>query len=51
MAERSYPTPEVRGRSWEDPKPEGQWPGGANLRLRPGVVARRSYPMSKELWL
>ena len=24
MAERSYPTSEVRGRSWEDPMPEGQ---------------------------
>ena len=33
-AERNYPTSEVRGRSWEDPMPEGQRP-------------KRSYPTSK----
>ena len=26
MAKRSYPMSEVRGRSWEDPMPEGRWP-------------------------
>ena len=25
--------------------PDGQWPRGATPRLRPGAVARRSYPM------
>ena len=62
MAERSYPTSEVRGRSQEDPMPEGQWPRGVTPRPRSGAAAesarlrqrrssRESYPMSKERWL
>ena len=39
-AERSYPTSEVRGRSREDPTPEGQWPRGATLRPKSGAAAR-----------
>ena len=35
---------EVRGRSREDPMPEGQRPGGATPRPRPGAVTGRSYP-------
>ena len=59
-AERSYPKSEVRGRSREDPVPEGRrprgvtlrprsgrWPREATPRLRPGVVARRSNPTPK----
>ena len=45
MAERSYPSSEVRGRSQEDPMPKGKWPRGATLRPRPGVAARRTYSM------
>ena len=46
VAERRYPTPEIRGRSREDPMPKvGGW-----LRV-PGCdgtgTAKRSYPMSK----
>ena len=51
MAERSYLTSEVRGRSWEDPMPEGQQPRRATPCPRPGAVAGRSQPMSKEQWL
>ena len=36
---RSYPTSEVRGRSREDPMPEGQRPGGVTPRPRSGAVA------------
>ena len=101
-AERSHPTSEVRGRSWEDPMPkglrprgvtphprsgavaestrlrrcrngleelppvrgqgqrreelplvqgQGRQPGGATPRLRPGAVAGRTNPTSKEPWL
>ena len=46
-AERSYPMSEVRGRSQEDPMPEGQRPRGATPRLRSGAVAERSYPTSE----
>ena len=57
-AERSYPTSEVRGRSWEDPMPEGQWPRGVTPRPRSGQWMRvpgcdsagmgeRSYPVSE----
>ena len=46
-AERSYPTPEVRSRSREDPIPEGRRPRGATQCLRSGAMARGSYPMSK----
>ena len=54
--ERSYPVTEVRGSGWEElphaPKPEakGQW-GGAIPRPRPGAVAGKTNPTSKELWL
>ena len=67
MAEKSYPTSEVRGRSQEDTMPEGQWPRGGTPRPRSGAAAGRSYPTplsprprvavgrsnhtSKELWL
>ena len=50
-AERSYPMSEVRGRSREDPMPEGQRPRGVTPRPRSGAAARRSNPTSKELWL
>ena len=39
-AERSHPTSEVRGRSREDPMPEGRWPGGVTLRPRSGPAAK-----------
>ena len=39
---------EVRGRSQEDPMPEGQRPRGVTPRPRPGAVAWRSNSMSKE---
>ena len=38
-AERSYPTFEVRGRSREDPMPEGRWPRGVTPRQRSGAAA------------
>ena len=50
MAERSYPMSDVRGGSWEElPRIRGQGrrPRGATLRPRPGVAARRTYPMPK----
>ena len=50
-AERSFPKSEVRGKSREDPMPEGWWPRGATLRPRPGVVVWWSNPTSKEQWL
>ena len=40
VAERSYPTSEVRGRSQEDPMPEGRRPRGATPRPRSGAAAR-----------
>ena len=45
VAKRSYPTSEVRGRSREDPMPEGRLPRGVTPRLRSGAVAGRRYPM------
>ena len=53
MAERSYPASEVRDGQEEPPRArvQGQWLGGATPRLRPGVVAGRSNPMTKERWL
>ena len=49
-AKRSYPTSEVRGRSWEDPTPEGWQPRGVTQQ-RPRVpgwdgagMAEKSYP-------
>ena len=46
-AERSYPTSEVRGRSREDPMPEGRRPRGVTPRPRSGAAAGRSYPASE----
>ena len=43
-AKRSHSTSEVRGRSQEDPMPEGQWPRGVTPRPRSGAAAGRSYP-------
>ena len=52
LAERSYPTSEVRGGGWEElphaPKPEAK---GGGREPRPGAVAGRTNPTSKELWL
>ena len=44
--ERSYPTPEVKGRCREDPMPKGRRPIGATPPLRSGA-ARRSHLMSE----
>ena len=38
-AERSYPTSEVRGRSQEDPRPEGRQPRGVTPRPRSEAAA------------
>ena len=56
-AERSYPMSEVRGRSREDPMPEGRQPRGVTPRPRSGAAAevpdcdsttaKRSYPVSE----
>ena len=59
MAERSYPTSEVRGSGREElphaPKPEARGEGWTGYPMpscpRPGVEARRSNPISKEPWL
>ena len=40
MAKRSYPTSEVRGRSQEDPMPEGRQPRGVTPRSRSGAAAK-----------
>ena len=45
-AKRSHLTSEVRGRSQEDPMPEGQQPRGATPRQRLGASERR-YPASE----
>ena len=37
-AKRSYPTSEVRGRSREDPMPEGLWPREVTPRQRSGAA-------------
>ena len=42
VAERSYPTSEVRGRSREDPMPEGLRPRGLNPRPRSGAAAENA---------
>ena len=39
VAERSYPTSEVRGRSREDLMPKRQWPRGVTPRPRSGAAA------------
>ena len=67
IAERSYPSPEVRGGSrrelphvwgqgwWREelPHARGQCrrPGGPTTRLRSGAAAGRSNPKSKEWWM
>ena len=43
--EKSYPTSEVRGRSREDPMPEGRRPRRVTPRPKSGAVAGRSYPI------
>ena len=50
-AERSHPTSEIRGRSREDPMPEGWRLRGVTPRPRSGVAAGRSNPTSREQWL
>ena len=40
MAEKSYPTLEVRGRSWEDPIPKGRRPGGVTPHPRSEAAAK-----------
>ena len=58
IAERSHPTSEVRGRSREDPMPEGWRPRGVTPHLISGQwpripdcdgagMAKRSYPASE----
>ena len=57
--ERSYPASQVRGGGREElphaPKPEARGGGREEIPLvprpRPGTVARRTNPTSKELWL
>ena len=44
-AKRSYPTSEFRGRSQEDPTPEGRWPRGVTPHPRSGAAAE-----SARLW-
>ena len=41
------PTSKVRGRSWEDPMPEGRRPRGVTPRLRSGAAAERRYPANE----
>ena len=41
-AQRSHPTSEVRGRSREDPMPEGRQPRGVTPHPRSGAVAERT---------
>ena len=41
-AERSYPMSEVRGRSREDPMPEGRWQRGVTPSLRSGAAAKNA---------
>ena len=48
VAERSYPTSEVRGRSREDPIPEGRRPRGATPCPRSWGAAERRYPLFSE---
>ena len=44
IAKRSHPASEVRGCGREEPpgvRGQGQWSGGATLRMRPGTAARK----------
>ena len=53
-AKRSYPASKARGGSQEDlpyARGQGQRPGGPTPCLRPGPLAGRSNPTSKERWL
>ena len=52
VAERSYPTPEVRGggQVYQAAAAQEQ-PRGATPHLRSGVAAGTNNPMSKERWL
>ena len=53
-AERSYPSPKIRGSGQEElPHVRGQrrWPRRATPRLRSREAAKRSSPTSKEQWL
>ena len=47
LAEKTYLTSKVRGRSQENPMPEGQRQRGTTQHLRSGEAARRSHPESK----
>ena len=60
-AERSHPTSEVRGRSWEDLMPKGRRPRGVTSRPRSGQrlrvldwdgagTAERSYHIRGQGW-
>ena len=52
--ERSYPASEVRGGDREEipqERGQGRWPRGDTPQTRPGAVARKTGPMSKERWL
>ena len=52
MAERSYPSPKVRGGDLEcQARTAQERPRGATPRPRSGAVAERSNPTSKEKWL
>ena len=57
VAERSYPPSEVRGHGWEElphaPTPEARGSGREEQTpcQKPGAVAGRTNPMSKEPWL
>ena len=51
--ERSYPASEVRGGDREEipqERGQGRWPRGDTPQTRPGAVARKTGPMSKEQW-
>ena len=52
MAERSYPSPKVRGSDQKCQAAMAQeWHRGATACLRSGEAAKRSKPTSKERWL
>ena len=52
MAERSYPSPKVRGSNQEYQAASAQErPRGGTPHLKSGVAAERSKPTSKEQWL
>ena len=52
VAERSYPSPKVRGSDQKCQAAMAQeWHRGVTARLRSGEAAKRSKPTSKERWL